>query len=128
MMTRILFSLSLLLFSFSYSQEWKFLFNESNRTYYYKTNDETTAWIKIVSNKIEYYQSGILKSIDGYKLMLYKFQCNSKRIGVKQIIVYSKKGKLMRKMTEKDNLVDMQYAPKKSNARTFLNVFCNIEN
>ncbi len=126
-MTKFLFTLFLFIFSFSYSQDWKFLFKEPNKTYYYKPNNENTAWIKIVSNKIEYYQSGVLKSVDGYKLMLYKFQCDSSKIGLKQIIVYSKKGKLMIKMTEKDKSVDMQQVPKTSIAETFLNVFCNNE-
>lgn len=127
-MTKFLFTLFLFIFSFSYSQDWKFLFKEPNKTYYYKPNNENTAWIKIVSNKIEYYQSGVLKSVDGYKLMLYKFQCDSSKIGLKQIIVYSKKGKLMIKMTEKDKLVDMQQVPKTSIAEIFLNGFCNKEN
>lgn len=124
-MKKLLLALTLFLFSISYSQEWKLLFKELNKTYYYKPNDETTAWVKIVSKKIEYYESKVLKSVDGYKLMLYKFQCDSNKIGVKQIIVYSKKGKLMRKMTEKDKLVDMQQVPKTSIAENFLNVFCN---
>lgn len=124
-MKKILLLLLLLVFSLSYAQDWKFLFKEPNKTYYYKPNSENSAWIKIVSNKIEYYQSNVLKSVDGYKLMLYKFQCNPKKIGIKQIIVYSKKGKLMRNMSEKDHLVDMQYANPKTNVELFLNVFCD---
>lgn len=123
-MKKILLLLSLLLFSISYAQDWKFLFKEPNKTYYYKPNTKNTAWIKIVSNKIEYYQSRVLKSVDGYKLMLYKFQCDPKKIGIKQIIVYSKKGKLMRNMAEKDHLIEMSNVTPKTNAELFLNVFC----
>ncbi len=127
-MTKFLFTLLFLIFSFSYSQEWKLILKESNKNYYYKTNDQTTAWIKIVSNKIEYYESKVLKSVDGYKLMLYKFQCDSNKVGVKEIIVYSKKGKLIRKITKKDELVDMQQVPKTSLAERFFKIFCNKKN
>ncbi len=127
-MTKFLFSLFLFIFSFSYSQDWKFLFKEPSKAYYYKPNNENTAWIKIVSNKIEYYQSGVLKSVDGYKLLLWQFECNPKKMGIKQIIVYSKKGKLMRKMPQKGYSVEMEDVIPTTNAEIFLNIFCNKEN
>jgi len=126
-MKKILLLLSILICALSYAQDWKFLFKEANKTYYYKPNTENTAWIKIVSNKIEYYQSNVLKSVDGYKLLLWRFECNPKKIGIKQIIVYSKKGKLMRKMPKKDHLVEMDDVTPNTNAEIFLNVFCNKE-
>jgi len=126
-MPKFLFILFFFIFSFSHSQNWKFLYKEQNKTYYYKPNTENTAWIKIVSNKIEYYQSNVLKSVDGYKLLLWQFECNPKKMGIKQIIVYSKNGKLMRKMPKKGHLVEMEDVTPKTNAEIFLNVFCNKE-
>ena len=52
-MKKILLLLSLLIFSLSYTQDWKLIF-EADDVAYYKPNTKNTAWIKDVSDKTEY--------------------------------------------------------------------------
>lgn len=129
-MKKILLLLSLLVFSLSYSQDWKLIFETGGVFYYYKPNTKSTAWIKAVSDKTEYYQTRTSKTpkyVDGYRLTLWKFDCDSKQIGLIQVNVYSKEGKLMSKIAEKEYLVDMEYVTPDSAGEGFLNAFCNEE-
>ncbi|WP_299183545.1 hypothetical protein [uncultured Chryseobacterium sp.] len=71
MRNRLLQLFFLLLFVFGFSQDWKFIFESDKKFYYYKPNTENTAWVKIVSDNIEYYptKTSTKKSlIDGYQL------------------------------------------------------------
>ena len=122
--------LSLLLFftiSLSYSQDWKLLFKSDNETYYYKPNNDETAWIKVTSNKTEYHPSKVssqVKIVDGYKIILWKFDCSKKKIGVIKSTIYSKDGKNLESYSQNELLVDMDYANPDSIGEALLRAFC----
>ncbi len=130
-MTKFLFSLFFFIFTFNYSQDWKLISENDDSSYYYKPNTDDTAWIKEVSEKIEYYpnkKSMDAKYIDGFSLLLHKFDCNSKKLGWLQMNIYSKDGKLLNSYDTKEYLVDMKYVTPDSVGETFLNAFCNKDN
>ena len=126
-MKKILLLLSLLICTLSYAQDWKLIFEADDVAYYYKPNTENTAWIKSVSDKTEYYPTRTSKTskyVDGYRLTLWKFDCYSKQIGLIQVNVYSKEGKLMSKMSEQEYLVDLEYVTPDSIGEGFYSAFC----
>ncbi|MFM9945087.1 MAG: surface-adhesin E family protein [Bacteroidia bacterium] len=123
----ILLLMSFFITSFCYSQNWKFLSEEKNGIYYYRPNTDETAWIKIVSDKMEYYPkktSQKLATVDGYKILLYKFDCKSKKIGVIQATVYSKEGEVLDTYSENELLVEMNYVNPDSIGEYLLKTFC----
>lgn len=129
-MKKILLLLSFFTFSFCYSQDWKFISEQNNGAYYYKPNTEDNAWIKIVSDKTEYYPSktSLKKSTtDGYQIILWKFDCRSKKIGVIQSTVYSKDGKVLQTYKENEVLVEMNYVNPDSVGEELLRVFCELK-
>jgi|GEM_PF-1303623 len=126
-MTKLLLALSFFVFSFSYAQDWKYIFEINNQRYYYRPNTKNTAWIKDVSKETKYYKkdSTGLEIIDGYTLTLWKFDCENKQIGPVQINVYSNEGTLLNNLSENEYLVDMKYVTPESSGERFLNEFCN---
>lgn len=129
-MKKILVLLSFFTFSFCYSQDWKFLFEQKDGIYYYKPNTDETAWIKVISEKTEYYPtktSEKTKTVDGYKLILWKFDCTSKKLGFIQASVYSKDGVVMDTFRENELLVEMNYVIPDSVGERLLKVFCELE-
>ncbi|MGH2666403.1 surface-adhesin E family protein [Flavobacterium sp.] len=129
-MKKILLLLSLFTFSFSYSQDWKLLFDQENGEYYYKPNTYDTAWIKIVSEKTKYYPNKASqkeKIVDGYQMVLWKFDCNSKQLGIIQSTVYSKDGKMLQTFKQNEVLVEMNYVNPDSVGEGLLNQFCESE-
>ncbi len=130
-MKKLLLALTLFLFSISYSQEWKLISENDASSFYYKPNTDDTAWIKEFSKKIKYYPSKSsmdTKYIDGYQLSLYKYNCSSKKMGLLQVNIYSKDGKLLNSYETNEYLVDMKYVTPDSIGETFFNVFCSKEN
>ena len=126
-MKKILLLLSLFTFSLSYSQDWKLLFESKEGSYYYKPNTENTGWIKLVSDKTVYYQKNDRvnsKTVDGYTMILYKFDCQSKKIGVIKSTVYSKNGEVLDNYKKNEVLVDMDYVDPESKAERLLSSFC----
>lgn len=129
-MKKYLLLLMLFAFSFSYSQDWKLIFELKNGTYYYKANTKNTAWIKLVSDKTEYFPDEISKKaiiVDGYKLMLWKFDCRSRQTGIIQIIAYSQDGEVLDTYRENEILVEMDYVIPGTIGEGLLETFCNLK-
>ncbi|RZK01428.1 MAG: hypothetical protein EOO46_20350 [Flavobacterium sp.] len=124
-MKTLLLLLTICTFSFTQAQDWKFAFENSIGIYYVKANTSDTAWIKIVSEKIEYFPTREIqnpKIADGYELILYKFDCKSKKIGFVQSTVYSKDGTILNSFS--NNHLKMEFASHNSLAERLTNVFC----
>ena len=123
-------SLIILLFTFSfcYSQDWKLIGEVSNDTYYYKPNTRDTAWIKVVSEKTEYEskESQKLITVDGYKLILQKFNCRNKKLGTIEMYVYSEDGKLLDSYKEEEIFVQMDYVIPDTLGEDLLQTFCKL--
>ncbi|MCD9853357.1 hypothetical protein LUD75_01470 [Epilithonimonas sp. JDS] len=126
-MDKLLLASSLFIFSFSYAQEWKYIFENDTDTFYYMPNTENTAWIKVVSGKTEYHpkSSTGLKVIDGYVLTLWKFDCDNRKAGLVQWKVYSKEDSLLNSLVQNKHLTEMAYVIPDSVGEGFLGVFCN---
>ena len=129
-MKKILLLLSLLIFSLSYSQEWKFLFEINNESFFFKPNTKNTGWIKVISEKTEYYLKNIVnvQVTDGYTKTLWKFDCENKKIAPLQINVYSKTGGLLQSIKKDEYETEMLFVIPDSVGEGFLNAFCNKEN
>lgn len=126
-MKKTLLLLSFFIFSFGYSQDWKLLFEIEGATYYYKPNTDDNAWIKIVSAETEYYPDKFSKKakiVDGYRVLLWKFDCRNKKLGVIQVTTYSKDGKVLNTYKENEILVEMNYVNPDSVGEGLLNTFC----
>lgn len=125
-MKKILLLLSLLVFSLSYSQDWKLIFETDGVFYYYKPNTKSTAWIKAVSDKTEYYSIDSLdkKMTEGYILTLWKFDCDDKKINPIQINVYSKDGTPLQSVKKDEDETEMFFVIPDSVGEGFFNVFC----
>jgi len=126
-MNKLLSALCLLTFSFSYSQDWQFIFENNTDTFYYKPNTENTIWIKMISSKTDYYPktSTGLKVIDGYIVTLWKFDCENKKAGLVQQNVYSKEDNLLASLKQNQYLTEMKYVIPDSVGEGFFGVFCN---
>ena len=123
----ILLLISFFISSFCYSQDWKFVLESKTGIYQYKPNTDETAWIKLIDDKIEYYPrktSQRLATVDGYEISLYKFDCKSKKIGIIQVTVYSKDGKVLDTYSENELLVEMNYVTPDSIGEVLLKTFC----
>lgn len=127
-MKKLLLLLSIISFSNSYSQKWEPLFDSEKGSYYYKANTDDTAWTKLVFEKIEYYSSKTRKSeiVDGYKMTLWKFDCEKKKLGIIQAIVYSKDGKSLDSFSQNEVLVEMNYVIPESIGERLLWSFCEF--
>ncbi|SHK45079.1 hypothetical protein [Epilithonimonas mollis] len=126
-MNRLLPALSLFIFSFSYSQDWKYIFESNTDIFYYKPDTENTAWIKMISGKTEYYPktSTGLKIIDGYILTLWRFDCENRKAGLVQWKLYTKEDSILASLSHNQYLSEMAYAIPEFVAEGFLGVFCN---
>ena len=117
----------LLTASLTYSQDWQLIIEKENESYYYKPNTDETAWIKIVSPKTEYQPnkaSQASKTVDGHKLILWKYNCRTKKIGIIKSTTYSKDGKVLETFSVNDVLVEMDYVNPDSIGEGLLNIFC----
>ena len=126
-MKKALILLSFFTISFCYSQDWKLLFDAKEGTYYYKPNTEKTAWVKLVSDKTIYYSKddrSNSKTVDGYTIILYKFDCSLKKIGVIKSTAYSKAGDELDSYKKNEFLVEMDYVDPESKAERLLSSFC----
>ena len=123
-MKKILILISFLTFSISYSQNWKLLFETKSETYYYKPNTSETAWIKTISEKQKNPEKGV-ERIDGYTITLWKFDCNSKKLGVISSSIYSKDGKVLDSLKIKETV--MNYITPDSDHERLLKVFCEAK-
>jgi hypothetical protein len=92
-----------------------------------------TAWIKIVSEKTEYYPKNLYrlsdkpKKTDGYKLVLWKFDCASKKLGIIQSSVYNKDGEIIDSYKKNEILVEMDYVNPDSIGEALLGIFCGLK-
>lgn len=89
-------------------------------------NTNNTIWIKKVSKNIEFHTQQGKKNIDGYELMLFKVDCDNRKLGLIQIVVYDKKGKTVNSTKLKDYEVDMDYVIPDSVGETYLDTYCNL--
>ncbi len=127
-MKKILLLLLFFTFSFCHSQDWKLLLDSKEGTYYYKPNTDKTAWVKLVSEKTIYYSKDDRsnpKSVDGYTIILYKFDCSLKKMGVIKSTAYSKAGDELDSYKRDEQLVEMDYVDPESKSESFLITFCN---
>lgn len=131
-MKKFLFLITFLITSFSYSQvkDWEFILESENDTYYYKPNNNRTAWVKVVSEKTKYYPKETYpkaKIIDGYVMALWKFDCDEQKMGIVKSTTYSKDGKSLDSFSENEILVDMDYVNPDSIGEALLNTFCRLK-
>lgn len=127
-MKKALLFLSFFTFSFCYSQDWKLLFETKEGTYYHKPNTDKTAWVKLVSDKTVYYSKDDRfnsKTVDGYTIILYKFDCSLKKIGVIKSTAYSKAGDELDSYKRDERIVEMDYVDPESKSEKLLLTFCN---
>ena len=122
-------TLALLLIVFSintYSQNWEQILQTEQGEYFYKPNTRNTAWIKNVAEKTEYLSEKTKKNeiIDGYKMILWKFDCREKKLGVIQAIVYTKDGKSLDSFKQNEVLVEMDYVVPETIGEKLLYIFC----
>lgn len=121
-------SLFLSNYLFSQTEEWKYigLDGKGNSTYYYKSNSKNTGWIKIESKETIYFdENQNEKKIDGYQLILWKFDCEEKQIGVIQSITYDKNSKVLSSINLKSYEIEMFYIVPNSVGELFFKSFCS---
>jgi hypothetical protein len=128
-MKKVLFLVFFLVTSFCYSQvqDWEIIGESDGSTYYYKPNNNRTAWVKVVSLNTKYYptkSSTIPKTIDGYKILLWKFDCDEQKMGIVKSTTYSKDGKFLDSYSENEILVEMDYVNPDSVGEALLKTFC----
>ncbi|MBW8359314.1 MAG: hypothetical protein K0M63_05850 [Weeksellaceae bacterium] len=110
---------------FSQTEEWLNLGTDAKQsTYYYKPHSTNKAWIKIASPQITYYDNGKNKTVDGYQLNLWLFDCEEKQIGVVQTTTYDKSGNVLRTLHIKSYEIELQYVNPNSIGENFLQAFC----
>ena len=122
-------TLVLLLIFFSikgYSQNLERIFQTEQEEYFYTPNTGNTAWIKIVSEKTEFVSEKTKKKeiIDGYKMVLWKFDCDKRKLGLIHVVVYSKDGKSLQYFKQNEILVKMDYAIPETIGGRLLCIFC----
>lgn len=112
----------------TYSQNWEQILQTEQEEYFYKPNTRNTAWVKIVSEKIEYDSEKTQKKeiIDGYKMILWKFDCSGKKIGIIQAIIYSKDGKSIQSYEQNEFLMEMSYVVPETIGEELLYKFCDF--
>lgn len=81
--------------------------------------------IKKVSKNVEYHIRQVKKVIDGYELILYKLDCDSRKLGLIQIAVYDKTGKNVNNTKLEDYEVEIDYVIPESIGETYLDTYCN---
>ena len=110
----------------TYSQNWEQILQTEQEEYFYKPNTRNTAWVKVVSEKTEYTSEKTLKNeiIDGYKMILWKFDCYEKKLGIIQAIIYSKDGKPLDSFKQNEILVEMDFVVPETVGEKLLYIFC----
>jgi hypothetical protein len=116
-MKKILLLLSLFTFSLSYSQDWKHLFETESETYYYKPNTSETAWVKTIFKR-----QRSSEWLTEYEITHWKFDCNSRKLGVISQTLCSKDGKVVDSAKIKETVMD--YVIPDSKGEKLLKVFC----
>lgn len=119
--------LTIITFSYSQVKDWEYILESENGTYYYKPNNNRTAWIKVVSEKTQYYPKETYpkaKTIDGYVIILWKFDCDDQKMGIVKSTTYSKDGKSLDSNSQDEILVDMDYVNPDSIGEALLYTFC----
>jgi len=119
--------LFLIVFSIkTYSQNWEQILKTEQEEYFYKPNTHNTAWVKVVSDKTEYLSDKTQKAVivDGYKMVLWKFDCRQKQIGIIQALVYNKDGEALDSFKLNEVLVNMEYVVPETIGETLLYKFC----
>ena len=80
MKKQTLIIIALLTISFSNSQEWELLTtNSDGQEIYTRPHSKNTAWFKTTPEQIPTDNN---KTVEGYAVQLYKFDCRSKQIGL----------------------------------------------
>lgn len=120
-----------LLFPFAiiYSQQWEIMNirDSDNTKYSYKSKSSNTAWVKEARDNIKYYKNGKLTVTKGYSIVLYKFDCTGKKIGVMQVAVYGESNNLVNNPSLED-YPQMDYVIPDSIAEGLLEYFCTNRN
>jgi hypothetical protein len=110
------------------AQEWQYIATSSDGTeYYFKPNSSKTGWIKQVSAKTDYFPKelkGQKKTINGYNICLWKFDCDEKQIGLIQKNTYSSNGEVVDSIIIKDYNIEMLYVVPDSTGERLLKAFC----
>ncbi|WP_439480931.1 surface-adhesin E family protein [Chryseobacterium aquaticum] len=113
---------------YSQQSDWKYITgSKDNVEYFFKPKSHNTAWTKQVSKKVKYYTSGnvkSLKTIDGYEIVLYKFDCSEKKLGLGSSVIYSKLGDVIKSTDIDEYEIEMFYIIPDSVGETILNSFC----
>ncbi|WP_322969505.1 surface-adhesin E family protein [Faecalibacter sp. LW9] len=121
----LLFFLSFGCNLFAQDSEWNYIGTGTDKTkYYFKINSENTAWTKEESKETVYFVKNLKKTIDGYHLSLWKFDCDEKQIGIVQKNTYSKDGKLIDNISLKSYEVEMDYVVPDSIGESLIKSFC----
>lgn len=123
--TTILFFLLTSLFA--YSQDWEQIGENDSGKYFYKPYTKNTAWVKKISDKIEYFVDSPIKPkiVDGYQLVLWKFDCDDKKIGILQINTYTAHEKLLQSRNVPSYLMKMDYVTPDSIGEIYIETFCH---
>ncbi len=107
------------------NNEWIFIETGADNTkYFFKQNTEKTAWTKAESQETIYFDKDIKKTIDGYHLSLWKYDCDERQIGIIQKNTYTKNGKLVNSFTLKSYEIEMNYVVPDSIGESLINSFC----
>ena len=113
--------------SYSQNKDWELILESKTGNYYYKPNNNRTAWIKVVSEKTKYFSKETNpkeKTIDGYTILLWKFDCDDQKMGIVKSTTYSKDGNSVSTFSQNEILVDMDYVNPDSIGEALLNTFC----
>lgn len=115
--------------NFAYSQKtWLPIttsFEPKEKTFM-AVHTNNTIWIKKVSENTEFYENNEKKVIDGYQLLLFKIDCDNRKLGLIQVATYNKKGEVVNSAKLKDYEIEMDYAVPDSVGETYLDTYCNL--
>ena len=118
-----------IMINFAYSQKtWLPVITsfEAKEKTFMAVNTNNTIWIKKVSENTEVYVNQEKKIIDGYQLILFKIDCDNRKLGLIQVAIYDKKGEIVTSTKLKDYEVDMDYVIPDSVGEIYLDTYCNL--
>lgn len=119
----------LIIINFAYSQKtWIPITTsfEPREETFMAVNTNNTIWIKKVSENTKVYVNQEKKIIDGYQLLLFKIDCDNRKLGLIQVATYDKKGEVVNSTKLKDYEVEMDYVIPDSVGETYLDTYCNL--
>lgn len=119
----------LIIINFVYSQKtWLPIVTsfEPEKKTFMALNTNNTILIKIISENILFHSPQGKKIIDGHELILFKVDCDNRKLGLIQIAVYDKKGKIVNSTKLKDYEVEMDNVIPDSVGETYLDAYCNL--